>query len=459
MSHEQGPNFSVIMVERGQAVFFVSLGCAKNRVDSEHMLGMLRAGGLRPASRLEEAQVAVVNTCGFIEPAVEEAVDAILDVLEFKRRGTLQAVFVTGCLVQRYGSKLRAELPEVDGWLGTGEIPRIVDLVLGADAENAGRLHIGRPTYLADHTVPRVQTTPFFSAYLKIAEGCSHRCSFCMIPRLRGPFRSRPLASLLREAEAMVRRGVREINLIAQDTGSYGEDLQPRTDLGTLLEALSGLRPAPWLRVLYTHPEKLTRRLLDLMDKLEPVCPYLDLPMQHVSRPVLSSMGRHGDWDCLAALMAQIRSSRRSFAVRTTLMVGFPGESERDFEQLLRFVEKMRFDHLGVFVYSAEKGTRAARLPGRVRPETAARRRQEIMQLQAVISEERHRALISKVVPVLVEGPAPETDLLLVGRTQHMAPEVDGRVLINKGVGVAGKIQPVRITEAHAYDLVGEIAG
>lgn len=447
------------MAERGQAVFFVSLGCAKNRVDTEHMLGILCSRGLRPASRLEEAQVAVINTCGFIAPAVQEAVDAILDVLEFKRSGDLQAVFVTGCLVQRYGAKLQAELPEVDGWLGTGEIPRIAELVVNPDAEDGGRLHIGRPTYLADHTVPRVQTTPFFSAYLKIAEGCTHRCSFCMIPRLRGPFRSRPLDSVLREAEAMVRRGVREINLIAQDSGSYGRDLQPRTDLETLLEALSGIRPAPWLRVLYTHPEKVTPRLLDLMDKVETICPYLDLPVQHVSRTVLRSMGREGGWDTLAALLTEIRSGRRRFAVRTTLMVGFPGESERDFRQLLSFVEKMQFDHLGVFVYSAEKGTRAARLPGRVSPETAERRRREIMGLQAEISQRRLRAWISKVVPVLVEGPTPETDLLLAGRTQYMAPEVDGRVLINRGVGRVGEVQPVRITEAHAYDLVGEIAG
>jgi ribosomal protein S12 methylthiotransferase len=437
-------------------VHLISLGCAKNLVDSENMLGILKERGFAPVPDLGEAEIAIINTCGFIQPSVEEALDTILEVAAEKRKGRLKKLFVAGCLVQRYGYKLKRELPEVDGWIGTGEIP-LIGRVLDQEGCGEKGLLIGRPEYLADHKTPRLRTTPFYTAYLKIAEGCSHGCTYCTIPKLRGPFRSRSLDSLVLEAEGLAQAGVKEINLIAQDTTMYGQDLRPKVTLEDLLEALVKVRGIRWLRVLYGHPHRVSNRLLKLIDREEGICPYLDLPLQHVNADVLNAMGRSDEGSNPWELLERIRSRKRRISLRTTLMVGFPGETERAFKELYKFVQAAEFDHLGAFIFSPERETAAARLGRPVKREKAEARLDAIMRLQEKISAKNMKARVGETVSVLLEGTCPETDLLLCGRTATMAPEVDGRVLINKGFGKVGEIVSVRITEAHAHDLVGEI--
>ena len=438
-----------------QKVHLISLGCAKNLVDSENMLGILKGKGAALASTLEEADIAIVNTCGFIRSAVEEALDTILQVAAEKKRGKLKRLFVAGCLVQRYGYKLRKEIPEVDGWIGTGEIHRVGRLL---DRERNVEKHvdIGSPAFLADHTTPRVLSTPFYTAYLKIAEGCSHKCTYCIIPKLRGPFRSRSIDSLVREAEWMAKQGVKEINLVAQDTTMYGKDLATGATLEGLLEKLLKVEGLRWIRVLYSHPSRISERLLDLMDQVEALCPYLDIPFQHVNPRILLAMGRNegeNPWK----LIERVRAKKRRISLRTTLMVGFPGETEKAFKELYQFVKEAEFDHLGAFAFSPEKGAPAARLHKKVRPERAQERLDAIMRLQRRISRKKNLAMVGKTTVALLEGESPETDLLLSGRTAGMAPEVDGRVLINKGMGKIGEMVSVLITDAQPYDLIGEI--
>ena len=437
-------------------VYFISLGCAKNRVDSEHMLGLLEARGCQAVSRLEDADAAVINTCGFIQAAVEETIDTILDVCSRKGKGSLKKIFVVGCFVQRYGYKLLREMPEVDGWLGTGEIYRIAE-ILDETFGEAPHLLISRPRYLADHHSPRVQTTPFYSAYLKLAEGCSLRCSYCLIPALTGPLRSKSPQSIVVEAQELVIRGVKEINLVAQDTTMYGHDLDGHIRIEDLLDRLLEIQGLTWLRLLYCHPQRITDRLLYLLEENNALCPYLDIPFQHVDRTILERMGRGGGEASPRELIEIIRSKTSHLALRTSLMVGFPGETDRDFQDLVDFVLWAGFDHLGTFIFSPEKGTPAARFKDPVPHDVARERRDTLMAVQREISTKKNQEMIQKTVPVLVEGLSEETDLLLKGRTRAMAPDVDGQVLINKGKGMVGDIVPVLITEAHAYDLVGEI--
>jgi ribosomal protein S12 methylthiotransferase len=443
--------------DRERNVFVISLGCAKNLVDSEQMLGLLEAAGYRPVKHLEEAGTVVVNTCGFIQPAVEEAVETILEMVERKNEGLLDRVYAVGCFVQRYGYKLRRGIPEVDGWAGTGEIHRVAELA-AAPRGGSPPFLIGRPGFLPEPGTPRLVSGAGFSTYLKIADGCAHRCSFCMIPSLRGPLRSRPLSSLAAEARALAGRGVVELNLVAQDTTSYGTDRAEGDRLEDLLEALLEVAGLRWIRLLYAHPSGISDRLLDLVASEERICPYLDIPLQHVNPDVLRSMERSGEegetpWE----LLARIRSRGRRIHVRTTLMTGFPGETEEAFEELCAFVAAADLDHMGAFAFSPEAGIPASRLPGPVRRQEAERRRERLMRIQAGVSLRRNRRLVGRIEPVLVEGTCPETDLLLVGRTAGMAPEVDGRVLINRGRARAGRILPVRLTEAHPHDLVGEL--
>lgn len=438
-------------------LFLISLGCAKNLVDSENMLGLLGRAGFDFARHIEEADVAVINTCGFIQSAVEEAIDAILDTAKLKKRGLLKRLVVTGCLVQRYGYKLGKEIPEVDAWLGTGEVERIVEVMEEGASDAPRPFFMGRPSCLADHRVPRFRTTPFYTAFLKIAEGCSHHCSYCTIPRLRGPFRSRKPDSLIREAEEMIADGVKEINLVAQDTTLYGRDLKRKSSLEELLEHLAALPDVRWIRLLYCHPNRISDRLLGLMEAEEKICPYLDLPLQHANPQILKAMGRPLGGETPLELVERIRSGSRKIFLRTTLMVGFPGETEAMFEELYGFVSEAVFDHLGVFVFSPERGTGAYRLKPRVSREVAETRRNLIMQRQADISKIINEKLLGRVFPVLIEGESEETPLLLTGRMEGMAPEVDGRVLINSGNAAVGEIMSVRITNAFAYDVVGEI--
>ena len=442
-----------------ESIFLISLGCAKNLVDSENMLGILRSRGFDLASSIDEAEIAVINTCGFIRPAVDEAIDTILEFVNLKKQGRLKKLVVAGCFVQRYGYKLQREIQEVDGWLGTGEIHRVADLMANGRPSDPVPFLIRRPTYLADHSVPRIPTAPFYSDYLKIAEGCSHRCSYCIIPALRGRFRSRRPESLIIEAKEMIDRGVKEINLIAQDTTQYGSDLEGGICLEDLLEQLVKLDGIRWIRLLYCHPNGISDRLLDIMESEEVICPYLDLPQQHVNKKILTAMGRNPGKESPWELIGRIRSKKRRISLRMTLMVGFPGETEEIFNELMDFVRMVQIEHLGVFVFSKEKGAAAARLKQTVTHEDAEQRRDSIMALQADISKKNHKRLIGQTMSVLVEGPSHETDLLLKGRTATMAPDVDAQVLINKGKGVPGEIMPVLVSQAHAYDLVGEIKG
>lgn len=439
-----------------QKVFLINLGCAKNLVDSEHILGLVREQGYATTDDPSDAEIAIVNTCAFIRPAVEESIDTILGLASLKQKGHLRLLVVAGCFVQRYGRKLLREIPEVDGWLGTGQIYRIRE-VLRAARDNSPIVLLDRPLFLADHRSPRVQTTPFYSAYLKIAEGCSHPCSFCTVPSLRGPFRSRTADSLLIEVQKMVERGVREINLVAQDTSWYGHDLDPPCTLEDLLETLLTVSGLKWLRILYAHPYHVTERLLGLIDSEEVLCPYLDVPIQHVNPDILRSMGRPLGSKSIPQLIGSMRKGSRQIALRTTVMVGFPGETEEQFRELCDFIREARFDRLGVFPFSPEKGTPAARLRQGIPREVVESRIEEVMEIQAENSRKINEQLVGKTIPVLVEGLHPETDLLLSGRTATMAPEVDGQVMINEGSAVVGEIVPVRITEAHTYDLVGSI--
>jgi len=444
------------MNKRAGTVSIISLGCAKNLVDSEYMLGILESKGFNLTSKIDEAEFAVINTCGFLESAVEEAIDTILETVRLKKEGRLRKLVVAGCFVQRYGYKLAREIPEVDGWLGTGEISRVAEALSPNEADPPPFL-ISRPTFLADDHFPRVQSTHFYTAYLKIAEGCSHRCTYCIIPKLRGPFRSRPIPSLVREVKNMADRGVKEVNLIAQDTSLYGKDLYGEPRLVELLEKLVHINGIQWIRLLYLHPNRVSDSLLDIMDAEETICPYLDIPLQHVNQNLLTAMGRDPHTEAPEQLIERIRKRKRKISIRTTLMVGFPGETEKMFEQVCRFVTTAQLDFLGVFAFSPEKGSHAARLQPTVDTDTAQKRLGRVMTIQSKISKRLNAQKVGKLFPVLIEGPSPETELLLAGRTAAMAPDVDMSVLINEGEGITGEIMPVRITEAHPYDLVGKI--
>jgi ribosomal protein S12 methylthiotransferase len=443
------------MTHTPHTVSVISLGCAKNLVDSEHMLGILEREGFKLTSHIEDADVAVINTCGFLESAVEEAVETILDTARLKKTGGLQRLVVAGCMVQRYGYKLAREIPEVDGWLGTGEIARVAEVVRN-DRTTVPFL-IGRPTFLPDHRLPRILATPFHTAYLKIAEGCSHRCAYCIIPKLRGPFRSRPIPSLVREAKEMAQMGVKEVNLIAQDTSLYGYDLYGEPRLTELLENLIPISGIQWIRILYLYPNRVSDALLGLMDAEETICPYLDIPLQHVNPDLLTAMGRGPQTEKPEELIERIRGRRREISIRTTLMVGFPGETREMFDQLCCFVTTAGLDYVGAFAFSPEKGAPAARLPSGIDRAASQKRLKRILTIQAGVSKRRNAQKVGRRLPVLIEGHSPETDLLLAGRSAGMAPDVDTRVLINDGQGRVGDIVAVEITEAHPYDLVGRI--
>jgi len=435
----------------------LSLGCAKNRVDSEVILGGLISAGYRPEDDPLKAQLIVVNTCSFVENAAQESIDTILELAQAKKKGACRLLVVTGCLPQRYGRKLADAMPEVDLFLGTGTFHRLSSLLSRRQPGDLQEIHLDPPRFLMNAETPRVLSGPFYSAYLKVAEGCSNRCAFCTIPAIRGPYRSRPLGDLLREADWLALQGVRELNLVAQDTTAYGEDLGPTPRLADLLDTLAGTGLFSWIRVLYAYPQRITGRLLEVIGTHPSICPYLDIPFQHASERVLRAMGRSGSPTEFLRLVQWLRAQLPNLTLRTTLMVGFPGETDDDFQELYEFVEEVRFQRLGIFAYSPEQGTAAARLADSVPKRVKTRRLRKLAALQEKISLAYHRRLIGTTQPVLVEGPSPETELLLEGRLASQAPEVDGRVLISSGCGRVGEIMPVRLAEAYPHDLVGEI--
>ncbi len=436
-------------------VYMVSLGCAKNLVDSEVMLGLLDQAGYGVAQEPERADLLLVNTCGFIGSAVEEAVDEILALAEYKKDDPTKKLVVTGCLVQRYGGELRKGLPEVDLFVGTDGFKDIVNLLSGREPE-APLVVNPVSTFLMDSSLPRKLSTPAHRAYLKITEGCDNCCTYCLIPSLRGRLRSRPPADLLVEARGLDAGGLKELTLVAQDLPAYGIDLGG-VGLTDLLDGLLRHTDIPWLRLLYLNPARLDQELLAYIAARPRIVPYLDIPVQHVSDRILKRMNRPYDGQRLDDLMATVRRLLPGAAIRTTLMVGFPGETEAEVEELAGFLARHRFDHLGVFAYANEEGCKARHLDGHCSEEEKQERRARIMELQAGISREKLQKFVGQQEQVLVEGVSRETDLLLEGRTRFQAPEIDGCVYINAGNTRPGALVDVRITEAHQYDLVGEL--
>ena len=470
-------------------VGFVSLGCPKNLVDSEVMMGILAHAGAQLTPKAEDADVIVVNTCSFIESAQQESVNTILEMAQHKATGKARKLIVAGCLVERYRNEIRQNIPEVDAVVGTGELPQILaaagievheqqkpgsPFVILGRAEGTARESSGRfsrdtwdgaiadlPNYLYDESTPRILSTSGPSAYIKIAEGCDHPCSFCIIPQLRGKFRSRRFESVIAEAERLARSGVREITLIGQDTTCYGEDLGLKDGLALLLEKLARIEELRWVRFLYAYPNKITGRLLEAISASEKVCKYMDVPLQHASPTALKRMKRGGGADIFLRSIAKMRRTIPELTLRTSFIVGFPGETEREFEELCDFVREAEFDWLGVFGYSDQEGAGAHELAKKVAPAEIERRRRKLMQIQKQISRRKKKALVGREFDVLVEGPSSESDLLWEGRTAMHAPEIDGKLFIND-FGDRDELQPgtfhrCRISEAHEYDLVAGV--
>ncbi|HSL18661.1 MAG TPA: 30S ribosomal protein S12 methylthiotransferase RimO [Methylomirabilota bacterium] len=435
-------------------VGMISLGCAKNLVDGEVMLGHLTAGGVRVTSDPTLADVVVVNTCGFITDAKRESIDSILEVAEAKRRGRVRRLVVSGCMAQAYAEELKREIPEIDTFIGLDELERVTEAVRGELEDHLPDQHGAVRLY--DHANPRLLSTGHY-AYLKVAEGCGNPCAFCHIPAMRGGFRSRPVGDLVAEARRLDAAGVRELVLIAQDTTRYGEDLGIEQGLRTLVSALLEATKIPWIRFLYAYPATLDEGLFDLMAADQRFVPYLDIPLQHASRKVLKAMRRGGDARSFLRLIERARATVPEIALRTTFIVGFPGEGEAEVDELVDFVEAVRFDHLGVFTYSWQEENPGADLGDPVPEEAKRERRDRVLRAQQEVSLGRHRELIGRTLPAIVCGPLAEMDLLTEGRLKRQAPEIDGRLLINDGVAAAGSLVEVEITEAHPYDLVGRI--
>ncbi len=458
----------------------VSLGCPKNLVDGEVMLGLVREAGHEITADTSAADVIVVNTCAFIDAAKEESIDAILEMAELKKAGRCRQLIVTGCLAERYRDELRAEIPEIDVVLGTGEVPDIVGALGGAPAAARStplRLYMSAaalnrdtiapvapeaparsaPTYLYDASTPRVRSTPRHYAFVKVAEGCDYTCAFCIIPTLRGSYRSRTEDSVVREAETLAAAGVRELLLISQDTTFFGVDRGERDALPRLLRRLNQVAGLAWIRLLYLYPTTITDAVLDAMAECEKVCRYIDLPLQHASSAVLGRMRRPGTRATYDKLLARIRARVPGVALRTTFIVGFPGETEADVDELAAFVEDNGFDHLGVFTYSHEEGTRAHALADDVSARKKAARRQRIMRLQQRLVARRQQARIGTRVEVLVDGPAPDAPLVMTGRLASQAPDIDAMVVLtdcDPSSLSPGDFVTARITGARGYDLI-----
>lgn len=476
-----------------QKIGFVSLGCPKNLVDSEVMMGMLARAGAELSPRAEDADVIVVNTCSFIESAQQESVNAILEMAGLKTSGRAKKLIVAGCLVERFRDEIRKSIPEVDAVVGTGELQNILAatgivpppaanlsrsdspfVVLPSRAEGDARAAQGRfsrerwdgaiadlPNYLYDDETPRILATPKSTAYIKIAEGCDHPCTFCIIPQLRGQFRSRRFESVVAEAERLARSGVREITLIGQDTTCYGEDFGLKDGLALLLEKLAKIEDLRWIRFLYAYPNKITGKLLEAIASSEKICSYMDVPLQHASAPVLKRMKRGGGADLFLRSISKMRRAIPDLTLRTSFIVGFPGETEKEFEELCDFVREAQFDWMGTFSYSDQEGADAYGLDKKLSVREIERRRKHLMSIQRQISKKKKKALVGQQFDLLLEGTSEETDLLMEGRTSMHAPEIDGKVFVNdfraETEPQPGEFYRCQITEAHDYDLVARI--
>ena len=438
---------------RAGTIALISLGCAKNLVDSEVMLGALKRAGYAIGGRADEADVVIVNTCGFIGPAREEAERTLREVLDLKRRDPAKKIIAAGCYVERDRARLERDFPEVDAWTGVRDFDRIADIVAG----RAGRAR--ERTFLYSDASPRLVSTPGTWAYVKISEGCSRRCGFCAIPLIKGPYVSRSAASVVREARTLAGLGAKEIDLVSHDTTWFGRDRGVRNGLARLLERLGRVDGLEWIRFLYGYPEEIDDALLDAMTGPK-ICRYLDIPFQHADPRLIKAMRRGIDGERALRLLDRIRTRLPDVALRTSLVVGFPGEGRREFAALRRFVEAARFDHLGVFAYSPEAGTPAFRLRETVTAEEKEERRREIMETQAGISDRANARWVGRTIDVIVEGPDPQTVGLWTGRGRFQAPEVDGVVRFSLTAGRAeppAAIVRVIVDSADSYDLTGRL--
>ena len=436
----------------------VSLGCAKNLVDSEVMGGLLSAEGFTITARPDNADIIIVNTCAFITPAKEESIEEIFRLAKWKQHGSCSHLIVTGCLPQRYGNDLAREIPEVDLFLGTAEVPNIVQHIkdIGAVRLSGSRLVAGTPSFLMDSSLPRQLTTPPYYAYLKIAEGCSNRCSYCAIPSIRGPFRSRHHDDLLKEAAGLADKGVRELIITAQDSTAYGQDLNPKSNLSQLLADIASIEKIHWIRLLYTYPGSIEEDLLQVIREETKICSYIDMPIQHIDDKILKAMNRRTTGMQIRALIRDIREAIADVAIRTSIIVGFPGETKPVFNDLLAFIKEARFDHLGAFLYSREEGTAAAGIPSRLTKKEKDLRRHLLMEEQAIISYGINRSLIGTVQEVLIEGKSSDhPDYPYIGRCRRQAPDIDGITYIQGKDLITGDFVPCLIQEAQEYDLYG----
>jgi ribosomal protein S12 methylthiotransferase len=440
---------------------FISLGCPKNLVDSEVMIGLLQAQGHVLTSDPEDAEILVVNTCSFIEGSKRESIDTILAAAQLKKSGKCKKIIVAGCLAERYPEDIQNDLVEVDAIIGTNQIEQITRAVEGeiiTPPNSFGRSDAD--LYIYDHSTPRTLIGPAYAAYMKISEGCDHTCSFCIIPKIRGRLRSRTIPSLVKEAGQLASRGVKEITLISQDTTSYGMDLGIQDGLASLLQELDKVKELHWIRFLYVYPKLVGDKLIDVVRSSEKICRYIDMPLQHASAGVLKSMRRGGTRKSLTRMIEHIRKRIPGVTFRTTMIVGYPGETAEDFAELKAFCREMEFERLGVFAYSDEEDTSAYDLQEKVPSRIAERRRRILMEQQAHISRRKNRALVGKEFTILVEGPSEESELLLQGRLESQAPEIDGVCLINDSdvsQVQSGEFRTIRITKALEYDLVGKI--
>jgi ribosomal protein S12 methylthiotransferase len=440
-------------------VGFVSLGCPKNLVDSEVMMGILSRQGYELTPRADDAEILIVNTCSFIEAAQKESVESILEMAEHKKFGSAKKLIVAGCLVERYREQILEQVPEVDAVVGTGEVERIMEAVEG----ELRILPAQPPSFLYHDLTPRIVTTPRHQAYIKIAEGCDHPCTFCIIPQLRGAFRSRRFESVVREAENLAAAGTREITLIGQDTTSYGEDLGLRHGLAQLLEKLAQVEDLLWVRFLYAYPNRVTQKLLDTVAAHPRLAKYIDMPLQHASRNVLARMKRGSHGDAFLKLLERMRSTIPGVALRTSFIVGFPGETEEDFAELYEFVKAAKLDWMGVFEYSDVDNAASFPLDGKVDAETITDRRNRLMALQKKISRENLRSLKGQTLTALIEGPSKDNPLVWEARLQSMAPDIDGKLYLTDielpsgQIAAAGDVTEVEITKTDSYDLIGRV--
>lgn len=433
-------------------IYFVTLGCPKNRVDSEMMLGILFDHGYEISHEPEDADYLIVNTCGFILDAQQESVQTILELGEYKAEDPTKKLVVVGCLAQRFATDIEHDLPEVDHFIGTGEFHNIIEIIEGKE-----RIVVNPSLFLQQRDTPRINSLPYYVAYLKIAEGCSNSCSFCAIPQIRGKQRSRSMSDIIYEAKNLIAGGVKELNLIAQELTAYGRDRDDGANLVDLIKELVKIDDLPWLRLLYNYPMGFSDELIELMATEEKIMNYVDLPLQHIAEPILKRMFRGEREQVIRNLITKLKNRIPGVALRASFIVGFPGETEADFQQLYRFVEETGFDHLGVFQYSPEEGTVAADLPDQIDEDIKEDRYRRLMALQQDISAELMDQYIGETVEVLVDGVSDETDLLLVGRHQKQALDIDGVTYINAGVAAPGDIVSVLIDQAGDYDLVGGI--